>query len=151
MATIDSFTFSDDIKPIKQPAVVQRRNRLIARIWEQIQLLKSYESGTEFTVRKLKTVKDIDGVLKRLPLPKRLKPWWFTNSAGVICVSIRYGSSTLELKPGKKIIQAKNTHELLEVLETVKRATADGELDHLIEQASGAFKLNFIRRSPKEN
>lgn len=147
MATINSFTFSNDIKPIKQPAVVQRRNRLITRIWEQIQLLKSYETGTEFTVRKLKTIKDSDGTLKRLPMPKRLKPWWFTNADGQLCVSIRYGSTTLKLQPDKKIIQAKNTRELLEIFETVKQATADGELDGLIEEASGALKLNFNRNN----
>ena len=136
---------SAERKPRKQPAVVERRNKLITRLWEQIQLLKSHESGTEFTVRKWRTVRDVDGVVKRLALPKRIKPWWFTSSTGVLCVVIRYGSSILELEPGKPVIQAHNPQDLLEILETVKQAVAAGELDVQIERASGALKLNFQR------
>ena len=136
---------SAEHKPRKQPAVVERRNKLITRLWEQIQLLKSQESGAEFTVRTWRTVRDVDGIAKRLALPKRIKPWWFTSSTGVLCVVIRYGSSTLELEPGKPVIQAQNPKDLLAILETVKQAVADGELDGHIERASGALKLNFQR------
>ena len=134
---------STERKPRKQPAVVERRNKLITRLWEQIQLLKSQESGTEFTVHKWRTVHDVDGIAKRLALPKRIKPWWFTSSTGLLCLVIRYGSSTLELEPGKPVIQAQNPRDLLAILEAVKQAVADGELDTQIEAASGALKLNF--------
>lgn len=136
---------SAERKPRKQPAIVERRNKLITRLWEQIQLLKSQESGIEFTVRKWRTVRDVDGVAKRLTLPKRIKPWWFTSGTGVLCVVIRYGSSTLELEPGKPVIQAQNPKDLLVILETIKQAVANGELDAQIEAASGALKLNFQR------
>jgi hypothetical protein len=143
MATLNDFKYSNDVKPIRQPAVIQRRNKLISRLWEQIQLLKSIENGTEFTVKKLKSVKDHNGNVKREHMPKRLKPWWFTNLDGQLCVSIRYGSKYLEIKHGMRIIQAVNNHELLEILETVKKAVADGELDALIEQAGGTLLKNF--------
>jgi len=144
-ATLANLQFGNDAKPLKQPAIIQRRNKLITRIWEQMELLKSMETGNEFLVRRLKTVKDIDGVTKRLPMPKRIKPWWFTNSVGLLCVTIRYGSATLELHPGKSVIQAKNTKELLNILTLIKQVVTDGELDQQIEKASGALKLNFQR------
>ena len=96
-------------------------------------------------MRKWRTVRDIDGVAKRLALPKRIKPWWFTSSTGVLCLVIRYGSSTLELEPGKPAIKAQNPKDLLAILEIIKQAVTDGELDAQIEAASGALKLNFQR------
>jgi hypothetical protein len=145
--TLANLQFGNDAKPLKQPAIIQRRNKLITRIWEQMELLKSMESGGEFVVRRLKTVKDMDGIAKRMPMPKRIKPWWFINSIGTLCVTIRYGSATLELHTGKPVIQAKNTKELLNILALIKQAVADGELDQQIEKASGALKLNFQRNS----
>jgi hypothetical protein len=139
--------FGNDAKPLKQPAIVQRRNKLITRIWEQMELLKSMETGNEFVVRCLKTVKNMDGIAKRMPMPKRIKPWWFTNSVGVLCLTIRYGSIAIEIHSGKPVIQAKNTKELLNILALIKQAVADGELDQQIEVASGALKLNFQRNS----
>ena len=143
MATLNDFKYSNDLKPIRQPAVIQRRNKLISRLWEQIQLLKSIENGTEFTVKKLKSVKDHNGNVKRVHMPKRLKPWWFNNLDGQICVSIRYGSRVLELQTGKSVIQAKDSQELLMILETVSQSAALGHLDELIERASHALKHNF--------
>jgi hypothetical protein len=145
--TLAHLQFSNDAKPLKQPAIVQRRNKLITRIWEQIELLKSIENGGEFVVRRLKNVKDMGGIVKRVPMPKRIKPWWFTNNIGILCVTIRYGSATLEIYPGKPVIQAKNTKELLNILTLIKQAVADGELDQQIEKASGALKLNFQSNS----
>lgn len=143
MATIDELKYGNDLKPNRQPAILQRRNKLIARIWEQIQLLKSQENRSEFVVNKLKTVKDVNGISRRIHMPKRLKPWWFTNIDGKVCVSIKYGSKCLELKPGKRVIQVENTQELLSVLELVSVSVASGELDELIERASNALKMNF--------
>ena len=40
-----------ELKPRKQPAVVERRNKLITRLWEQIQLLKNQESGAQMADR----------------------------------------------------------------------------------------------------
>lgn len=145
--TFTNLQFSNDAKPLKQPAVVQRRNKLIKRIWEQMELLKSIDAEGEFTLWHLKTIRDVNGVAKRVPVPKRIKPWWFTNSSGILCVTIRYGSVTLELCPGKPVIQAKNTKELINILTAIKQAVADGELDQQIEKASGTLKLNFQRNS----
>ncbi len=146
MATIDHFKYGNDLRPHRQPAILKRRNKLIARVWEQIQLLKSQQNGSEFVIHKLKTIKDVNGVSKRIRLPKRLKPWWFTNIEGKVCVSIKYGSKCLELKPGKTVIKVENNQELLEVLEIVRQSAATGELDEILGRASGALKINFKAR-----
>ena len=89
-------------KPRNMPAIVIRRNKLGSKLWEQIQLAKSQLDGTPFVVMKYKSVKDREtGLRKQVEVPKRIKPWWFQSDEGKVCVSVKYGSWTLELAKGK--------------------------------------------------
>ena len=74
---------------------------------------------------------------------KRVKEWYWTNDAGKLNLSVRYGSKTLELAKGKNAIELASTDELLDVLAKLKDAVLAGELDAQIEAASGALKAGF--------
>ena len=143
MATLDNLKFSNVVKPKHQTPIVGRRNKLSKKLWEQSKLAEAEASGTEFTVRKLKTVRDIDGTSKTVEVPKRVKPWWFNSDQGKICLAVKYGSRVLELKKGLPTIEVANTQELVNTLEVVKQAVDLGELDREIEAASGALRANF--------
>ncbi len=143
MATIDKLNFVTTYKPIHQPPVVQRRNKLSNKLWEQIQLAKSQQDGKPLTIQKRKTVRDIEGNLKSITVPKRIKPWWFVSEAGKVCISVRYGSKIISLKPGMPSIQVNDIQELIETLEIIKAEVEKGSFDQEIEAASGALKANF--------
>ncbi len=143
MATIDKLNFVATHKPIHQPPVVQRRNKLSNKLWEQIQLAKSEQDGKPLTIQKRKTVKDIEGNLKSITVPKRIKPWWFVSEEGRVCISVRYGSKIISLKPGMPSIQVNDTQELIETLEIIRAEVEKGSFDQEIEAASGALKANF--------
>lgn len=143
MATLDNLKFTNVVKPKHQAPIVGRRNKLSKKLWEQIKLAEAEASGTEFTVRKLKTVRDADGTSKTIEVPKRVKPWWFNSDQGKICLAVKYGSRVLELKKGLPAIEVANTQELVNTLEVVKQAVDQGELDREIEAASGALRANF--------
>ncbi len=143
MATLDNLKFTNTVKPKHQVPIVGRRNKLSKKLWEQIKLAEAEASGTEFTVRKLKTVRDADGTSKTVEVPKRVKPWWFNSDQGKICLAVKYGSRVLELKKGLPTIEVANTQELVSTLEVVKQAVDLGELDREIEAASGALRANF--------
>ena len=103
-------------KPVHQPAIVIRRNKLSSRLWEQIQLAKGQMSGTPFVLMKFRSIKDKEtGVRKQVEVPKRIKPWWFQTEEGKVCVSIRYGSWIIELAKGKPSIQVDSVDQLDEV------------------------------------
>jgi hypothetical protein len=60
-------------KPVHQPAIVIRRNKLSSRLWEQIQLAKGQMSGTPFVLMKFRSIKDKEtGIRKQVEVPKRL-------------------------------------------------------------------------------
>jgi len=133
-------------KPSHMPAIVIRRNKLSSKLWEQIQLAKSQLDGTPFVVMKYRSMVDRDtGLRKQVELPKRIKPWWFQSEQGKVCVSVRYGSWTIELAKGKPSVEVANAQDLIKTLETIKTAVEAGELDAQIETASAHLRSGFKR------
>jgi len=128
------------------PAIVIRRNKLSSKLWEQIQLAKSQLDGTPFVVMKYRSMVDREtGLRKQVELPKRIKPWWFQSEQGKVCVSVRYGSWTIELAKGKPSVEVASAQDLIKTLETIKSAVEAGELDVQIETASAHLRSGFKR------
>ena len=131
-------------KPQHLPAIQLRRNKLSNKLWEQIQLAKSQITGQPFVVTRFRSVKDPEsGLRKQIEMPKRIRPWWFVTESGKVCVSIRYGSWTLELAKGKPSVELASANDLVIALETIKQAVEAGELDAQIETASAGLKSGF--------
>ena len=146
MSTLSNLKLVATKKPTHMPAIVVRRHKLAKKLWEQIQMAKSQMDGTPFVVTKFKTIKDKEtGLRRQVEMPKRLKPWWFQSEQGKVCVSVKYGSWTIELAKGKPSVEVANGAELVKTLETIKGAVEAGELDTQIEQASGAVRAGFGR------
>lgn len=146
MSTLTSLKLVTSKKPTHLPVIVIRRNKLSSKLWEQIQLAKSQLENKPFVVMKYKKIVDRDtGIRKQVEVPKRIKPWWFVAENGKVCVSVRYGSWTLELAKGKPSIEVANADELIKALETVKQAVEAGELDGQIETASASLRSGFHR------
>ncbi|HQT82368.1 MAG: hypothetical protein B7Z60_09335 [Ferrovum sp. 37-45-19] len=146
MSTLSTLKLVTTKKPRHIAPVQVRRNKLSNKIWEQIQLAKSQLEGTQFQVMKNKTFVDREsGIRKQITVAKRLKPWWFVAENGKVCVSIRYGTWTLELAKGKPSVEVANGDDLIKTLETIKTAVEAGELDSQIETASASLKSGFKR------
>jgi hypothetical protein len=131
-------------KPSHMPAIVIRRNKLSSKLWEQIQLAKSQLDGTPFVVMKYRSMVDREtGLRKQVELPKRIKPWWFQSENGKVCVSVKYGSWTLELAKGKPSVEVDSGASLIKALEVIKGAVEAGELDAQIDKASESLRSGF--------
>ena len=152
MTTLDSLNtlkFTDVKRPKNQPPVVHRRNKLISKLWEQLELAKAKHSGKDFVVKRYKNVKDIEGNIKNIEKPKRIKPWWFTSSTGALCINVFYGSKVLELANGKSAVEATDLANVIEVLEILKREAEIGTFDATIEAASLQLRSRFELKIPK--
>ena len=145
MSTLSSLKLTNSKKPTAMPPVQQRRNKLATKVWEQIQFARAQQNGENFTVKKFKTVKDLEGNRKSVEINKRVRPWWFVAENGKVCLNVRYGNRVLELAKGKSAIEVANPAELINTLELIRKAVADGELDTQIDSASGAVKAGFKR------
>jgi hypothetical protein len=144
-STMAGLKLTNTRKPTQQPAIIQQRNKLAKRIWEQMELAKAQAAGGTFTSNKLKSVTGTDGIRRTIEVAKRVKPWWFTADNGKLCLNIRYGAKLIELAKGKTAVEITNAEELLKVLDTIKAAVVNGELDAQIEAVSGQLRAGFIR------
>ena len=98
MSNLNTLKLTDAKKPTQIPQVLQRRNKLIKRIWQQTELARAQQTGTSFSVKKFRSVADIDtGARKQVETDVRVKPWWFVTDNGKLAISVRYGSKVLEL------------------------------------------------------
>jgi predicted nicotinamide N-methyase len=144
MATLASLKLSGAVKPTHVPAVQLRRNKLAKRLWEQIELARAQQTGTTFAPARLRSVRDTEtGIRRQVETNKRVKPWWFTADNGKLAVSVRYSSKLLELAKGKWAVEVGAEKELVPVLEVLKTAVLDGELDAAIETASNKLRSAF--------
>ncbi len=144
MATLATLKLSGAVKPTHVPAVQLRRNKLVKRLWEQIELARAQQAGTTFAPTRLRSVRDTEtGIRRQVETHKRVKPWWFTADNGKLAVSVRYGTRVLELAKGKWAVEVAAEKELVPVLEVLKTAVLDGELDAAMETASNKLRSAF--------
>lgn len=106
-----------------------RRERLLQRLQEQVQLLK--DPAFAPVVKRWK--KGEDGVKRPVEHLRRIKPWWKADEKGFVVLIVRHGFKALEFEKGKGAIAVGTLEKLEGVLETLIAATRAGELDGLLE------------------
>lgn len=147
MNTLNSLKLVAAKRPSDIPPIVKRRNRLIAKIWEQTELAKSGLEGKAYAPLRTRTVKDREtGEVRRVETPKRVKAWWFTADSGKVCLTVKYGTKVLELAKGKSAIEVGSLAELLPTLDLLKAAVAAGELDTQIDTVSDSLRAGFEKK-----
>ena len=144
MTTMSTLKLTAAQKPTQMTAVQQRRNKLAKRIWEQMELAKAQQAGTQYTATKFRTVVDREtGVRKQIETSKRVKAWWFVTESGKLTMTVRYGTKILELAKGKQAVEVGAQKDLVSVLEVIKTAVLAGELDTAIENAATKLRDGF--------
>jgi hypothetical protein len=123
-----------------------RRQKLSSKLDEQIQLAKALQSGAEFSPVRVRTVKDeVTGQSRKVEVPKKLKPWWWTDDKGKLCITVRYGARTLEIVEGKNAIETDNIADVIASLQVIRSAVYSGELDRRIDAVMGQVKASFAK------
>jgi hypothetical protein len=146
MATLSTLKLSTAVKPNQIPAVQVRRYKLARRLWEQIELARAQQSGTEFAPVKQRSYLDKEtGLRRQVESTKRVKPWWFTADNGKLAMNVLYGARRIELAKGKSSIEIGGTDQLVPTLELIKRAVEEGELDAQIEVAAIKLREGFSK------
>jgi len=83
------------------------------------------------------------GVLRTIESVKRIKQFWFKTESGKTCVELLYGQTAIEFKKGVTAIELAEEGQVVEVLETLRKAVEAGELDSQITAASEAVRARF--------
>lgn len=146
-AILNGLKFVAAKRPTQMPAVQVRRNKLLNKLYEQIRVATALRDGTTYAPMRLRSMRDRDtGEIKRIEMPKRIRPWWFTAENGKICVQVKYGSRALDIGgKGKNSIEVANEPEVIKVLELIKTAVEAGELDGQLESAGLKLRDGFSK------
>jgi hypothetical protein len=118
-----------------------RRQKFCVKLDEQIQLAKAQQAGTEFAPIKVRMIKDAEtGESRKVEVPKKIKPWWWSDDKGKLCITVRYGARTLEIMDGKNAIEADSIADVITSLQVIRTAADKGELDKRIEAVTSKIK-----------
>lgn len=125
--------------------IVQRRQKLIDKIDEQLKSCEAQKAGEEYAPKRMRTYTNKHtGERMTVEAVKRVKNWFWIADDGKINLSIKYGSKTLALnKKGANAIQLTSGDELITVLSSLKAAVAEGELDEAINDVSSITRDGF--------
>ncbi len=144
MTTMSTLKLTAAQKPTQMSPVQQRRNKLAKRLWEQMELAKAQQAGSQFVATKFRTITDNEtGLRKQVETNKRVKAWWFVADNGKLSLSVRYGTKVLELAKGKHAVEVGAEKDLVGVLDVIKTAVLAGELDTAIENAANKLRDGF--------
>ena len=145
MAILSTLKLVSAKRPANVPPVIQRRNKLLKALFEQVQLATAQVEGRVYAPTKRKTVKNVEtGEAVSVSAPKRVKQWWFVSDNGKVNLSLRYGAKALALNSkGANAIELNDTAQVLQTLELLVNAVEAGEMDAAIEAVSVATRKQF--------
>ncbi len=125
--------------------IVQRRQKLIDKIDEQLKSCEALKAGEEYAPKRMRTYTNKHtGERMTVEAVKRVKNWFWIAEDGKINLAVKYGSKTLTLnKKGANAIQLATGDELIAALSSLKAAVADVELDEAINEVSSITRDGF--------
>lgn len=148
MSGLSALKFTNSKRQLGNSPQLARRQKLCSKLDEQIHMAKAEQSGTQFSPTKLRTVKDeATGEIRKVESPKKLKPWWWKDDKGKLCITVRYGARTLEIMDGKNAIEADSIADVITSLQVIRSAVDAGELDKRIDSVMGQVKAGFAKDS----
>jgi hypothetical protein len=127
----------------KTSPVIQRRQKLINKIDEQISLAIAQANGETYSPTKFKNIVNVEtGETEYKAMPKRIRAWWW-EAGGKLNLTVRYGARIIELVKGKNSIELENFAAVLPTLDLIRKAVEAGELDEAVTKVSKAVELKL--------
>ena len=148
MTVLSNFKLVVGKKHLTVSPVIHRRNKLVAKLHEQIELCEAKKAGNTYAPKHLKTYTNKQtGERMTVEAVKRVKEWFWVSDSGKINLAIKYGAKTLMLNKKTKAncIELTNGDELISTLKALKTEVLNGALDEAIDEVSTATREGFGR------
>jgi hypothetical protein len=141
MPVLKSLSFTALPKAANDP-VQLRRVKFVAKLEEQKLLLKDPNH-----VRTVQRWAKVDGERQASTKQQAVRPWWKTDPAGQVVMSIKFGAKPIEFEKGKAGIVVPTKDKLPTVIDTLIAAVRAGELDDLFTQAAKTGSIGKARKA----
>lgn len=146
MTIIASLKVTNANRPRQQPAIVQRRNKLINALHDQLELARAEAEGREYLRTRRRHVKNpVTGEHAEAVVSRRPRAWFWTADDGKVYISLRYGMKVIEIAKEKSAIEVGEKKQLVPVIEALKQAVAAGEVDQQLTAAGAEVSSRFLK------
>ena len=146
MNIIASLKVTNANRPRQQPAIVQRRNKLINALHDQMELARAEAEGREYLRTRRRHVKNpVTGEYAEAVVSRRPRAWFWTADDGKVYISLRYGTRVIEIAKGKSAIEVGEKRQLVPMIEALKQAVAAGEVDQQLTSACAEVSSRFAK------
>jgi hypothetical protein len=126
MPVLKNLTFTAVPVRSHDPVAV-RRAKLVSRLEEQRLLLQNPSY-----VRTVQRWAGKGDERRQVEKQQRVRPWWRTDSAGNLVMSVFYGAKPIEFEKGKAGIAVASRDKLPALVDALVGAAKAGELDELM-------------------
>jgi hypothetical protein len=141
MPVLKSLSFTSLPRAGNDP-VQMRRAKFVAKLEEQKLLLKDPNH-----VRTVQRWTKVDGQRQATTKQQAVRPWWKTDPAGQVVMSVKFGAKPIEFEKGKAGIVVPSKDKLPAVIDTLIAAVKAGELDDLFNQAAKTGSIGKARKA----
>ena len=104
-----------------------KRDQIKTKLTEQILLA----TDRSYVPTKNKWITEVDGHVRRISVPVKVRRWWSEVEGGKIQVSVYYKGKPLELEAGKNAIEINSPNELVPTLRLLQKSIDLGDFDVL--------------------
>lgn len=134
MSSLAKLTIKTVSRQPKMSPVEARRSKLLAGINEQMEVAAAAMRGEQYAVTVPRWTKNEAGEKVRVQRQKVVRSWFFAQDGGFY-VQCKYGAKAISLTKDGNAIFVKQLADVKPVLETLRSATANGELDAYVEMS----------------
>jgi hypothetical protein len=147
MAIIAKLNITNVNRPRQLPVIVQRRNKLVNALHDQLELARADAEGREYLKTRRRHVKNpVTGEYAEAMVSRRPRAWFWTADDGKVYINLRYGTRVIEIAKGKSAIEVGEKKQLVPVIEALKQAIAAGEVDAQLTAAGAEVGSRFAKR-----
>lgn len=146
MTIIAKLNITNVNRPRQLPVILQRRNKLVNALHDQLELAKAEAEGREYLKTRRRHLKNpVTGEYAEAVVNRKPRAWYWTADDGKIYISMRYGTKVIEIAKGKSAIEVGEKRQLVAVIEALKQAVAAGEVDAQLSAAGAEVGLRFAK------
>jgi hypothetical protein len=134
MGHLAKLNFKEFTRSVQADPVLVRRDKLLAAISEQKQVLEAATGGKSYIVSAMRTC-TVDGEKVRLKAERMVRPWFLEQDGGWY-VQCKYGARPLRLSEKGNAVFVAKLDAVAAVLDAFKLAAMSGELDAALANAA---------------
>lgn len=144
MSELQNLKLTAFTAPTQPDPVQHRRDKLAAKLAEQIENAQAAEQGTVYRSERVRRVKTETGTQQQV-VNRRVRNWFRPLDDKRWVVMVFYGARQLDLAKNKNAVEVQGIAGVRSALETLKKAVLAGELDAQINTAAESLKRGFKR------